>query len=603
MKMNKIKTPKKVLFLLFLIYFAHIVETSNSIKNSLNALVHSNKLYRSKYSNTKVFYKSKIMRRNISKAKFFEFIANFFHSLKEKFTGEKKNDEDANLSLKQKAENFVLKIIWEQGLKRANDFEKLVQKISFIVNNPITSLLFKIHKMLFKDNSDDNYAKVDKRKIIDEKKDEKKKEPEDKNSKGWFKNLIDKARLKAVEFLEKTTIEAIENFIASEFEDVYIGFFKGMLVQFSPIASINYQDSQTLGHIQDYVTVHISNNKVTDSELVLTKLVNDFIDSTTQACKDYSNMKDLSKNFINKIMKFLSSNFHWFKNLIASLNNLVEKAKGKKDSNSEKKKEEDVDDKKNEKNKKDEENISNHKLNMEEINKLSDEDRDNLIEKLVLSKLEQMKRMAKEVWEFLEEEFILFFTAMIRCMSIYNENFVKFFPKALSTLEISLIGGIIDGFVKQIPLVSQIIGIINSLIGVYNVWRMFSFGEVKKEIADSTKLNANSLGVSLANFVSSKFRAALGLLNISGIENALKVAHIFYAITKDYLLKKEEPDHLKIEKTKMNSRLLKKESQIREYKYILPIDFSQISLNSSTFQNTYLKYNQYIESSFSNKKH
>ncbi len=104
-----------------------------------------------------------------------------------------------------------------------------------------------------------------------------------------------------------------------------------------------------------------------------------------------------------------------------------------------------------------------------------------------------------------------------------------------------------DGFVKMIPGVSQLIGILNSLIGVYNAWRIFSFGDIDKKIKDSRILNASSLGVLLARFLASKIRSGLGLLNISGIESALKSAYHFDLIAMDYIKKFSlKPDKIDI---------------------------------------------------------
>lgn len=614
MKIGKLKIYEKVLFLLCLICLSSVIKTNKDLNSSLSSFrkfsskaFNANSKKKFSVSNAKKFnsdsnlengrssfislskrtkYSKAATTKSIAKKsssafkrtmrlrtkwEFFNKLTEFFHGLKEKYTGEDKDKkpDTSNMKLydqtKLQAENFILKTIWEQTLSKVKDFEKIVQKISFTVNNPITALLFKVQETVFKEDPNLKYAKVEKRKIpLDiekpkektdaEKKDSEKtdtektvaeKQAEDEtkkkeNKKGKFKQLLETARVKGIEFIEKSAINAVESFVQKQFEGVYIGFFKTMLIEFSPISMINIQDSVVLGQIQNQVTQALSENSVSKSEEQLTVTVNDFINSTVDACKSYSNIKDVSKNFIERIMKFLSTNFVSFKKLIKYLNHLVKKAKGIAD-------EEVVPKsilKKGEKGIADNSQLPESpevKTAAEENSKNKksvkfDEDLNTVYEFIVdedITLWSQIRALTYQIWTLVKDEILMFFDSMKKCVSTYNENFVKFLPRAKVTFAVSIIGGILDGFIKHIPGVSQIIGLINSVMGVYTTWRIFTFGAIDLSIGDSRKIDGSLLGAKLARFVSSNIRGAFGLLNIPGVENFIKVAYHVYLIVAD----------------------------------------------------------------------
>lgn len=574
MKFIKLKIYSKVLFLLSLLCLSSFIESKNLIdlslstfkknsKNTLNSIKKgkfSSKTDKNLYENSSLATKKsrstfKRMMRYGAKWEFFNKLTEFFHGLKEKYTGPDK-DEKPEISkmnnydlVKLQAENFILKIIWEQTLSKVNDFENIVQKVSFTVNNPITALLFKVQDTVFNQDPNLKYFEEEKKEnpvvkkkenTDEEKKAEEEPEKKEDNEKSKFKKFLDYARVKVVDLIEKTAINAVENLVENQFEGIYIGFFKTMLVEFSPISMINIQDSVVLGNIQDQVTKAFSGNSVNKSEEQLTKTVNDFINSTVDACKTHSNIKDISLNLIQKIVKFLSKNFLWFNKLIEKLNALIMKAKGIK--------EEEVKLKsiltKSKARKSDKFKTKPPKSILKgssgkESRKKEVTIREDLNEVKVLELNEDItlwshiRIMAYEIWKLIKDEFLKFFDTMKQCVSIYDENFLKFLPRAKLTFSVSIVGGIIDGLIKHTPGVSQLIGLVNSIIGIYTTWRIYTFGEIDLSIKDEREVDESQLGTKIAKFIASHIRGALGLLNIPGIENALKIVHGVYLLIFD----------------------------------------------------------------------
>jgi len=249
MKFVKLNINLKVLFLLSLICLTSLIETKNNIDLSLKSLnrhqISASSVFKSKkkfskatkvisesreskssrskisslskrlkYSSKKSFTKktnktnkktfvSKLkksstaannkimmeMRRYRAQKNFFNNLTEFFHGLKEKYTGDNKDKEPdtTNMSTydgtKLKAENFILKTIWNTVLGKAKDFERLVEQVKFVANNPVTALLLKIKDQIFKEDPDYKYAKPEKRNVLTKEEQEEEEEKKKKTKK------------------------------------------------------------------------------------------------------------------------------------------------------------------------------------------------------------------------------------------------------------------------------------------------------------------------------------------------------------------------------------------------------------------------------------
>lgn len=442
---------------------------------------------------------SRIYTRRRTKGFILEYVKFLFNAYTS--TGSQINNKIEPLE-KVETEIRMLSVIWKQCIKSKVNIEKSISKITFFVNNPFTALLLKIkEKTIDQENS---YLKPK----IKEKKEEEKTILDQKHSNSvWINKGRDfLASTNKLEVLsnEIFNIDKLNDFLSRNFETVLNGFFEEILNQFSPISLMNFQDPQ----IQEKMELYIKNSygaKGDQNEInLLEPNVKKFIQETAKTCASDTSTKIMqtSKEVILEVFKVLQTHFPIINTLIVKLNKLIVKSKSIKEIA--------------------QEIFSSTQMSIIDSLKTIDEDFWNAIKNILTSLIDSIKE----------------------CFSTHEANLTKFAKKQFGSFVASTIGGMMDSVIKTIPGVSQLIGLINSILSIFNFWKIASIADYLINPISSLEIPvkklAKNLGKSLAKFTSDTLRSLLGLTNLPGVENLFKSGYGIYVIALDLVRGKSD---------------------------------------------------------------
>ena len=295
-------------------------KTSSNLNNNRNVI-------KEKTSRKYMSFKKLMMTR--AKAKLLEYIKDIFRNARNRIES---LTESSDKTLKDTAELKILQIIWNQIMNQVTTVDEIANQISFYVNNPFTGILLKIKELTF----DQYYAYQmphPKPKNPQEEEEntrietQRKARDEQEQNNTWVQRGKDKLIRLVKAKGQELIMGSLENFISSNIEEVYDGFFKGMLIELSPIAMINNQDSQNLQKVENYIIENTSGGQRSEQHAnmahTLQADVMAFIDQTVNTCKADSNIRDNSREIFNKILFVLRTHFDTFDNYITKFNNLV----------------------------------------------------------------------------------------------------------------------------------------------------------------------------------------------------------------------------------------------------------------------------------------